>query len=115
MKKVTYGMNCRRFMQDFAFVTDEYTRWNSLKTVAKNGGCMHGLKSSNVISLDDELYTLVAYALPPYAVRPGDLAHATAWCVGIIGGANMTYLRYHRNRLYYLRNIHRPAAASVWY
>lgn len=63
---------------------------------------MHGLKSSNVISLDDKLYTLVAYALPSYAVRPGDLAHGTAWCVGIIGGANMTYLRYHRNQWYVL-------------
>jgi hypothetical protein len=53
------------------------------------------LKSSKIISLDDEPYSLVAYALTSYAARPGDSAHGTVLGVGITVGANMTYLKDH--------------------
>ena len=53
------------------------------------------MKSSKIISLDDEPYSLVAYALTSYAARPGDSAHGTVLGVGITVGANMTYLKDH--------------------
>ncbi len=61
-----------------------------------------GLKSSKIISLDDEPCSLVAYTLPWYTVRPGDSARGAAWGVGIGTGANMIYFRDRQYRWHLL-------------
>ena len=60
------------------------------------------LKSSKIISLDDEIYNLVVYFLPSYAAMPGSSEHVIVRGVDVTGGANLTYLIDHRDRLHIL-------------